>query len=135
MFKNKIKLFCLITCLFTIFIQTPAIANTTPIYQDRATNIGNAGTTKLEIQDNGRQVWWYAKTHDGSRFHFTGIITVKFKGTSRPFSYAVSGGGYGSVSKTLSFSKKIQQATLTGVGYIEGKGISITFPFSEVYNY
>ena len=25
-----------------------------------STSYGNAGITKLDIQDNGRRVWWYA---------------------------------------------------------------------------
>lgn len=94
-----------------------------------STSYGNAGITKLDIQDSGRRVWWYAKPYQSGHFSYKGIITV-YDRKGIPATYYVSGDGSGSVSGSVSLRYKAKKATMTGVCY-GSNGIAITMPFSD----
>lgn len=94
-----------------------------------STSYGNAGITKLEIQANGRRVWWYAKPYQSGGFSYKGVITV-YDSKGIPAVYYVSGDGSGSVSGSVSLRYKAKKATMTGVCY-GSNGIAITMPFSD----
>lgn len=98
-------------------------------YSPRSTNYGNAGVTKLEIQNNGKRIWWYAKPYKSGHFSYKGVIKV-YDRKGIPASYYVSGDGSGSVSGVVYLRYKAKKATMTGVAY-GSHGISITLPFSD----
>lgn len=96
-----------------------------------STNKGDAGITKLEIQNRGRRIWWYAKPYKSGAFSFKGIVTVTdVKGI--PAVYYVGDEGTTSVSGYISLRYKARKATMTGVSY-GSYGIALTMPFSETY--
>lgn len=130
--KQFVIIFIALISVFFVFNITNVSADGDTV-TPYATSTGNAGVTKIEIHNGGTNVWWYAKPNVKSSYTFSGVVTVIYKNTNRPFSYAVSKNGSpgSSVSGSIPLRSKIKKATLTGLCYRTGGSPAITLPFSE----